>query len=95
MKHKNEKFSVIGHSPAKTNIKKTMFLIVVFTVSFLYSYIAFKLAIHFELDFNTPVRELDNVNWMLFIGLQIFLIIPFLYYLGLRLLIYLFNRFDL
>lgn len=95
MQHKNKNFSVIGNSPLKTTIKKTMFFIVVAVVSFCYSYIAFKLAIYFELDFNTPVRKLDGSGWMFFIGLQIFLIIPFLYYLGLRFLRYIFNKFDL
>ena len=95
MQHKNKNFSVIGNSPIKTAVRKTMFFTVVVVISFIYSYIAFKLAIYFDLDFDTPVREMNGFVWMFFIGLQIFLLIPFLYYLGLTFLRYIFDKFDL
>ncbi len=95
MQHKSKSFSVIGNSPIKTAVRKTMFFTVVVVISFIYSYIAFKLAIYFDLDFDTPVREMNGFVWMFFIGLQIFLLIPFLYYLGLTFLRYIFDKFDL
>ncbi len=79
----------------KTAVRKTMFFTVVVVISFIYSYIAFKLAIYFDLDFDTPVREMNGFAWMFFIGLQIFLLIPFLYYLGVTFLRYIFDKFDL
>lgn len=95
MQHKSKSFSVVGKSPIKTAIKKVMFFTVVVIISFIYSYIAFKLAIYFDLTFDTPVREMNGFVWMFFIGLQIFLLIPFLYYLGLVFLRYIFKKFDL
>ncbi len=95
MLNKRKIFSVVGNSPIKTAIRKIMFLTVVVVVSISYSYIAFKLAIYFDLDFETPVREMNGFSWIFFVGLQIFLLIPFLYYLGLIFLDYIFNKFDL
>jgi hypothetical protein len=95
MQHKRKTFSVVGNSPMKTAIKKVIVLTVLMVITFIGSYIFFKVAMYFELDFDTPVRKMNVFSWMLFIGLQIFLLIPFLYYLGLIFLRYIFNKFDL
>ena len=95
MQNKRKSFSVVGNSPVKTAIKKTIALTVLMVITFIGSYIFFKLAIYFELDFDTPVREMNGFAWMFFIGLQIFLLIPFLYYLGVTFLRYIFDKFDL
>lgn len=95
MQHKSKIFSVVGNSPIKTVIKKTIVLTVFMGITFIGSYLFFKGAIYFELDFDTPVREMNGFSWMFFIGLQIFLLIPLLYYLGLVFLRYIFNKFDL
>jgi hypothetical protein len=95
MQNKRKIFSVVGNSPVKTAIKKTIALTVLMVITFIGSYIFFKLAIYFELDFDTPVREMNGFSWLIFIGLQIFLLIPLLYYLGLVFLRYIFNKFDL
>ena len=94
MQHKSKIFSVVGNSPIKTAIKKTITLTVLMVVTFIASYLFFKIGIYFKLDFDTPVREMNGFSWMFFIGLQIFLLIPLLYYLGLVFLRYIFNKFD-
>jgi hypothetical protein len=95
MQHKSKIFSVVGNSPTKTAIKKTIALTVLMVVTFIGSYLFFKIGIYFDLDFDTPVREMNGFSWLIFIGLQIFLLIPSLYYLGLAFLRYIFNKFDL
>jgi len=95
MLNKRKSLSVIGNSPIKTAIKKTIAFTVLMVITFIGSYIFFKLAIYFELDFDTPVREMNRFSWLIFIGLQIFLLIPILYYLGLNFLRYIINKFDL
>ncbi|MBT1444127.1 hypothetical protein KJI95_06260 [Shewanella sp. JM162201] len=95
MQNKRKIFSVVGSSPVKTAIKKAIVLAVLMVITFIGSYIFFKLAIYFELDFDTPVREINGFSWMFFIGLQIFMLIPFLYYLGFIFLRYIFDKFDL
>lgn len=95
MQYKSKSFSLIGKSAVKTAIKKVMFLLVVAFISFFYSYFVFKLAIYFDVDMDTPVRELDGYTWVFIIGFQIFFIIPLLCFIGLRFLQYFFNKFDL
>lgn len=93
---KNRKIlTVIGNSPVKTTIKKAIAFTVLMVITFIGSYIFFKVAIYFELDLDTPVREMIGFSWLIFIGLQIFLLIPVLVYLGMNFLIYIFDKFDL
>ncbi len=95
MLNKRKSLSVIGNSPIKTAIKKTIAFTVLMVISFIGSYIFFKLAIYFELDLDTPVREMNGFSWLILIGLQIFLLVPVLVYLGMYFLIYIFDKFDL
>ena len=95
MQNKRKIFSVVGDSPIKTAIKKTIALTVLMVITFIGSYIFFKLAIYFELDFDTPVREMNGFSWLIFIGLQIFLLVPVLVHLGMNFLSYIFDKFDL
>ena len=95
MQYKSKSFSLIGKSAVTTVIKKVMFLLVVAFISFFYSYFVFKLAIYFDVDIDTSVRELDGYIWVFIIGLQIFFIIPLLCFIGLRFLQCIFNKFDL
>lgn len=95
MLNKRKSLSVIGNSPIKTAIKKTIVLTVLMVIAFIGSYIFFKLAIYFELDLDTPVREMNGFSWLIPIGLLIFLLMPVLVYLGMYFLIYIFDKFDL
>ncbi len=95
MQYKSKNFSLIGKSAVTTAIKKVMFLVVVAFISFFYSYFVFKLAIYFNVEIDTPVRELDGYTWVFIIGLQIFFIIPLLCFIGLRFLQFVFKKFDL
>jgi hypothetical protein len=95
VQYKSKSFSLVGKSAVTTTIKKLMFLLVVAFISFFYSYFVFKLAIYFDVEIDTPVRELDGYTWVFIIGLQIFFIIPLLCFIGLRFLQYVFNKFDL